>query len=273
MEGRSMKVIKYIVLLFASFFGLATYAQSDKKREITSQDSLDYCMRQAKKALNARNASATYRWYRRAVRFHSPSAQLALANCYYWGYGTERNFEKAYYLYNKAAEQGDRIAEYSLGNCYYYGHGTKKDYEQAVNWYRLSASKGYFMAYFNLGCCYKDGVGTSRNYRKAVENLEKAANDSILAAVYMLGTVYDAKDNDWAGDKKKAFDYYLQAAMKGYPQAQYKVGVCYETGTGGEKDYDKAMDWYLKAADNGNLEAQFKVGRCYYHGLRKRFSG
>ena len=109
-----MKVIKYIVLLFASFFGLATYAQSDKKREITSQDSLDYCMRQAKKALNARNASATYRWYRRAVRFHSPSAQLALANCYYWGYGTERNFEKAYYLYNKAAEQGDRIAEYSL---------------------------------------------------------------------------------------------------------------------------------------------------------------
>ena len=134
-----MKRVWFILLcsVACSLFTESVCAQQDSTRILTSKDSLDFCIRQAEKSLRMQNASAVFRWYRRAIRFSSSEAYVALGNCYYYGYGTKLDYEKAYYCFYRAAEQGNKIGEYSVGKCYYYGRGVKRSGEQAAGWYRI----------------------------------------------------------------------------------------------------------------------------------------
>ena len=56
------------------------------------------------------------------------------------------------------------------------------------------------------------------------------------------------------------------AAEKGEPEAQYKLGVCYANGDGVEKDLKQAAYWWRKAAEQGFAPAQLNLGFCYYNG-------
>ena len=42
--------------------------------------------------------------------------------------------------------------------------------------------------------------------------------------------------------------------------------MCYEFGTGVEKDEQKAAEWYQKAAEQGDVQAQYNLGVCYDNG-------
>ena len=57
-----------------------------------------------------------------------------------------------------------------------------------------------------------------------------------------------------------------QSAEQECPEAQYELGVCYETGDGVGKNEVKAVELYRKAAEQGYAEAQYKLGKCYYCG-------
>ena len=61
-----------------------------------------------------------------------PDAQDQLGDCYKYGLGMERDYEKAVEWYKKAADQGNAAAQRSLGYCYNYGHGVAQDLEKAV---------------------------------------------------------------------------------------------------------------------------------------------
>lgn len=61
--------------------------------------------------------------------------------------------------------------------------------------------------------------------------------------------------------------YYIMAAEKDHPRAQYLLGEAYETGQGLEKDCSRALYWYKKAADNGELLAMDRLGQIYSGGL------
>ncbi len=67
-------------------------------------------------------------------------------------------------------------------------------------------------------------------------------------------------------DVAEAVNWYRKAADQGLAQAQCKLGECYYSGWGVEKDEAEAVNWYRKAADQGLAEAQYKLGRCYYSG-------
>ncbi|WP_455203215.1 AgmX/PglI C-terminal domain-containing protein [Kaarinaea lacus] len=58
----------------------------------------------------------------------------------------------------------------------------------------------------------------------------------------------------------------IQAAEKGRPYAQYKLGTYYERGVIQPKSVEKAFFWYQKAAESGHPNAQYAVGRMYLHG-------
>jgi len=49
-----------------------------------------------------------------------------------------------------------------------------------------------------------------------------------------------------------------QLNKEGHSSAQYNLAVCYENGTGVEKDEQEAVEWYKKAAEQGYASAQFK---------------
>ena len=53
------------------------------------------------------------------------------------------------------------------------------------------------------------------------------------------------------GNKKKAFNLLLKAALLGEHSAQHNVGYFYDVGEGIEKNIDKALYWYKKAWRNG----------------------
>lgn len=56
------------------------------------------------------------------------------------------------------------------------------------------------------------------------------------------------------------------AAFFGNPDAQYQLGIRYETGDGVEKDITKFIENINKAAEQGNSKAQFELGLIYFKG-------
>ncbi len=83
-------------------------------------------------------------------------------------------------------------------------------------------------------------------YKKAYEIfLDLYENDNDPRAAYAIGEYYD---NHWVfwPNYKKAFKYYLFAAERGVPEAQYNVANMYEFGDGVKKDLVQSVRWYLQ---------------------------
>ena len=56
-------------------------------------------------------------------------------------------------------------------------------------------------------------------------------------------------------------------AEQGDVQAQYNLGIMYETGRGGPQDEAEAVRWYRLAAERGLADAQVNLGNSYSNGL------
>ena len=71
-------------------------------------------------------------------------------------------------------------------------------------------------------------------------------------------------------DDRQAVSWYRKAAEQGDPDAQYNLGVRYDTARGIEKDTQQAVAWYRKAADQGYARAQYSLGVKYDSGRECR---
>lgn len=56
------------------------------------------------------------------------------------------------------------------------------------------------------------------------------------------------------------------AAEKGDAEAQYYLGIAYDSGDGVDLDHEKAVYWYQKSADQGNTDAMFSLAVSYDDG-------
>ena len=84
------------------------------------------------------------------------------------------------------------------------------------------------------------------NYDKAFEIFSDLyENENDPRAAYAIGEYYD---NHWVfwPNYKKAFKYYLFAAERGVPEAQYNVANMYEFGDGVKIDLIQSVRWYLQ---------------------------
>ena len=68
-------------------------------------------------------------------------------------------------------------------------------------------------------------------------------------------TTFEAKKYE------SAVQYYTKAAELGNAEAQYKLGCCYETGTGVEQDLKGAEFWFRQSADQGMAQALIALRR------------
>lgn len=57
------------------------------------------------------------------------------------------------------------------------------------------------------------------------------------------------------------------AALQGHPEAMLRLGICYETGVGTEKDPAIAANLYRRAVEQGSDLARCRLGRLYEQGL------
>ena len=213
----------------------------------------------------ARNASAAFKWYRRAAEQGHVEGQYWLGVMYRDGRGVPRDLAEGARWIQRAAEQGNREAQFMHGvNCEF-GKGVQVDLAAAAAWYRRAAEQDVFNAYFELARMYYEGLGVERNYAQAVHWYRRG------------GAVGDANTGRWIGDRfatgrgaprdlAEAAHWYRRAADMGNAGAQCKLGDLLATGRGVARDAAAALRRYREAAEQGHGEAQFNLGNIYAAG-------
>lgn len=71
----------------------------------------------------------------------------------------------------------------------------------------------------------------------------------------------NASDAYERGDYEHAYRQLHLLANRGNAEAQYRLGVMYETGEGVDWDDYEARKWYLKAAEQGLPKAQYRLSQ------------
>ncbi len=144
---------------------------------------------------------------------------------------------------------------------------------QALPHFEKSAQHRYPPAYLFLYYMYNQGFGVRRDVLELGKFLglvvrhkqwfhDQAKTDNPEAQFY-LGWNYE-----WVEcNPHQAAVWYTKAANGGHAGAQVSIAVCYQLGTGVDKDSKIAETWYMEAAEQGNIIAQIHLGKCYEHGI------
>jgi hypothetical protein len=74
-------------------------------------------------------------------------------------------------------------------------------------------------------------------------------------------SLFQRAEKYWSNtnDRDIAARLYLQAAEMGHVEAQWKMGLCYQTGRGVSEDLASCLHWYQAAAEQGLVKAQFQL--------------
>ena len=144
------------------------------------------------------------------------------------------SLKRALVNWNRAAAQGYHVARLKLGDYYYYGKGTDIDYQQAASHYKYAyeASQNP-QAMFNLAYMHENGLGLRKDMHLAKRFYDMAWETSIdahvpvtlalfkLSLMFYLDTVF-AKYNFFSGLVKNPaayfgnmWDIYLMSLLAG----------------------------------------------------------
>lgn len=89
----------------------------------------------------------------------------------------------------------------------------------------------------------------------------------LFVASYLSGIAQTIPGETPIVIKSSDFSTYMAEAGNGDSEAMRRLAVCYQTGTGVEKDVRKAWEWYGKSAAAGNTEAEYDIGVLYRDGI------
>jgi TPR repeat protein len=180
-------------------------------------------------------------------------AKYELGECYYFGEGVEKDYEKAVELFKSVANleeedyNGDwdnlywdvDLAKYLLGELYYYGGVVEKDYKQAVYWFSLSDNAN---AAKLLADCYYYGRGVEPDYDKALKYYKDAATACHPEAqeryALLMNEQADLQNNN---DASKWY-YFAFKNCYGLGMKYYSEGEVVSA----EKWYNKAVEAFEK---------------------------
>ena len=202
-------------------------------------------------------------WIKKAAEEGRREWQCNLGNCYCYGLGVEKDIVVANHWYEKSAEQGSAQAQFNLGLSYYKEEGVEKDYCKAMYWFGKSAEQGDADAQLHIGRCLEE---TNACNVEIVAAYRKSAEMGNPEAMCFLGEWYQYGEKGLPIDAKLKFRWWRKAAEKGYYQAQYKIGDCYDWGRGIEEDKREAIKWFKRSASKDYIPAVYVLGLCYYYG-------
>ena len=135
----------------------------------------------------------------------------------------EGRWQDAHALLVPLATNGNPRAQTQLGLLYYHGDGVTQDLLQAFNLFYAAATQGDREAQYHLG------------------NLYLYHHDIPLV---------DNEDPDRTGAM-----WIIDSATRGFPEAQYTLGLLLLAGTGVRLDPSEGIVWIRKAASGGHQRA------------------
>ncbi|CAF0774067.1 unnamed protein product [Rotaria sordida] len=94
----------------------------------------------------------------------------------------EERYRKALIYWHRAATQGFHYARIKLGDSYYYGHGTEQNYELAASHYKSASDLSRNpQAMFNLAYMHEKGLGLKRDIHLAKRFYDMALETNVDA--------------------------------------------------------------------------------------------
>ncbi len=196
-----------------------------------------------------------------------PASQTLIAEIYARGMGVPADQKLAAEWYGKAAENGITEAQFRYAALLLQGTYVKKDKQKAEDLMHKAAQGGNAMAQFNYGQMLMQKHPGAPGLDLAFPWFEKAAEAKLADGEYALSQIYANGTDKLARDDKKAREYLILAARKGYDTAQFDLGRWLVEGRGGERDYDQGFRWMQLAANRGMVMAQVWLARLYRDGL------
>jgi hypothetical protein len=130
---------------------------------------------------------------------------------------------------------------------------------------RVAFWAGLVAALIGVSTAAAAEVPVPQNFGQAMHWYERAAEAGNVEAQFYLGVMYETGvrgNNDTASAAK----WYRKAAEQGHVQAQTRLGVLYYQGRGVPADFAEAARWYAKAADGGSPRAQYNLALMYERG-------
>ncbi|MBT5323157.1 MAG: sel1 repeat family protein, partial [Campylobacteraceae bacterium] len=105
----------------------------------------------------------------------------------------------------------------------------------------------------------------SEDYNLAYKLYSYLVEQNDPVSYYYLGFLY-FKGFGVDQDISKAFEYYLEAAIREVTVAQFEVALMLEDGNGCTKNESEAAFWYEEAAKRGNMDAYNNLGAMFKEG-------
>jgi hypothetical protein len=123
---------------------------------------------------------------------------------------------------------------------------------------------------FEYAMFLEEGIGGQPDTEKAFEVYRDAANrGSEFAQLKMVEVMLgrDTRFKNVEPDIDEAVDYlHMLAEQHNHPNAMFDLGMIYQGGLTGEKDYAKAEEYFTNAAMQGHYSAMYSLGLMYRKG-------
>ena len=188
-------------------------------------------------------------------------ARYFLGRALFRGEGVAQDVPAAVEWLERAATQGVLPAQLMAGAARERGLGGRIDFKQALEWYRRAAAQGNPGAQLKLALLHANNrVGGSVNIPAARDFVQPAAQQGstiALVAANWLETQHPRR----AGppDLAAIARWQLAAALDGGADAQWQLGIRYESGQGVQRDPVAAARWYQLGARHGSVGARFAL--------------
>jgi len=116
-----------------------------------------------------------YMWYKKAAVKEYPPAMNNIGMMYLNGEYVVSNHDVAFKLFLKASANHAQARD-NLAQCYEFGWGTERDIAKAADMYQKAGDSGYLLGWFHLAQMYEIGYDElPKDIDKAVEWYTKAA--------------------------------------------------------------------------------------------------
>lgn len=223
------------------------------------------------------NIDFSIKLYEKASKAGDIKSSLKLVSLY-----TNRKvnkYDKALEILQKLKDRGDKKAAYKLADLYLhppYSVDKKPNYKKALAIYEELAKEDDIKAieelvrYHLCNSCQKSPIINEKTgffYMKRLFEIRKTPRDyASMGWAYAYGKGVEP-------DLKKAEEYYLQAAQKGYTSSYYNLAwLYYKDENNKEKniirlDYKKAKEYLELGVKNRNYRSMNLLGIFYRDGL------
>lgn len=149
-------------------------------------------------------------------------ALCQMAECFYYGYGTEKAEQEAVKWYLESAALHYSQAQYNLGYCYFYGKGVDKNIALGQHYYGLSSAQNNPFGQNSNGYCHELGYGVQKDAQKANQLYEAAANQGYLPAMFNYARNL-SRGSGVEQNVQKAIYYFKMAAELGHAAAKQEL--------------------------------------------------